>query len=157
VKLHRNAQDGVQAHDWWGWSRVTICNTRVGRSTSLSNCYLRQVPIYCPCFVRASEGCTSRGRRRATRHCQRRNETRGVASSICRRWATGKISGRVLLLQWRTAKCAAQSRQMQEMDSPVAGGHDSQCAASLAIATPDWLHRSVIMPYPSHGNDMFPN
>lgn len=63
VKLQRNAQDGVQAHDWWGWSPITICNTRVGRSTSHSNCYLRQVPIYCPCFVRASQGCTKYGSR----------------------------------------------------------------------------------------------
>jgi hypothetical protein len=34
MKLQRNAQDGVQAHDWWGWGSITICNTRVGRSTS---------------------------------------------------------------------------------------------------------------------------
>jgi len=46
---------------------------------------------------------------------------------------------------------------MQAMDSPLAGGHDSQCAAPLAIATPDWLHRSVIMLYPSYGNHMLLN
>jgi hypothetical protein len=85
------------------------------------------------------------------------NGTLDLAPWTCKRRAKKTVGGTILWLRWRTSECAGQWNQMRVMDSPLAGGHDNQCAASLAIATRIGYVGPAITPYPSHGNDMFLN